>query len=77
MGWRYRRSVRLGPLRINFSRRGVGQSVGVRGLRLTRSAGGQRYLTFTIPGTGWSYRKQLGQPRRRNSQIPTVPSQSP
>jgi hypothetical protein len=77
MGWRYRKSMRIGPLRINFSRRGVGHSVGVSGLRVTHSAGGQRYLTFTIPGTGWSYRKQLGRQRRRQPSTPIAPSQPP
>jgi Protein of unknown function (DUF4236) len=60
MGWRYRKSVRLGPVRLNMSRRGIGQSIGVRGARITRSARGERYVTFTVPGTGWSYRKKLG-----------------
>ncbi|WP_341849552.1 DUF4236 domain-containing protein [Actinomadura rifamycini] len=62
MGWHYRKSIRLGPFRLNLSRRGVGHSVGARGARYTRSAHGHRYLTLRIPGTGLSWRRPL---RRR------------
>src|SRR5690349_15613097 len=34
MGWYLRKSLRLGPLRINLSKSGVGGSVGVTGLRV-------------------------------------------
>jgi hypothetical protein len=33
MGWFFRKSVGLGPLRVNFSKSGIGYSVGVRGAR--------------------------------------------
>lgn len=33
MGWYFRRSVKFGPLRLNFSKSGIGYSVGVKGLR--------------------------------------------
>jgi len=56
MGFSYRKSVRLGPFRINASKSGVGWSVGTRGVRTTVSATGRRYTTFSIPGTGVSYR---------------------
>ena len=38
MGLRYRKSVKLGGLRINFSKSGVGYSYGVKGLRYTKTA---------------------------------------
>ena len=60
MGWRYRKRVRLGPLNINLSRRGVGTSWGVPGFRVTHSANGRRYLTLSLPGTGLSWQKTLG-----------------
>jgi Protein of unknown function (DUF4236) len=52
-GWRFRRSIR-GPLGIrwNFSRRGVGISAGVRGLRIGRDARGRNYTAASVPGTG-------------------------
>jgi hypothetical protein len=34
MGWYFRRSVKFGPLRVNFSKSGVGYSFGMRGLRV-------------------------------------------
>jgi len=55
MGWSFRRSVNVGPLRINLSRSGVGYSVGGRGFRTGVRAGGRRYSTFSIPGTGIRY----------------------
>ncbi len=55
MGWSFRRSVNLGPLRINLSRSGVGYSVGGRGFRTGVRAGGRRYSTLSIPGTGIRY----------------------
>jgi hypothetical protein len=34
MGWYFRKSVGLGPLRLNLSKSGIGYSVGVRGARI-------------------------------------------
>lgn len=62
MGFYYRKSVRLGPFRVNLSRSGVGWSVGGRGLRTGVNSRGRRYTTFSLPGTGMSYRSQ-GVPR--------------
>jgi hypothetical protein len=44
MGFYMRRSLRLGPLRSNLSRHGVGYSVGVRGARIGRSTQGRPYV---------------------------------
>jgi hypothetical protein len=67
MGWRYRKSVRKGPFRFNFSKRGMGTSVGTRAVRVTQSPTGERRLTFTLPGTGLSWQKVFtrGRSRRR------------
>ncbi len=43
MGWFLRKSFRLGPLRFNLSKRGVGASVGVKGARLGVDATGKPY----------------------------------
>jgi len=56
MGFYYRKSVRLGPFRVNVSNSGVGYSVGGGGFRTGVSARGRRYNTFSIPGTGIGYR---------------------
>jgi len=56
MGFSYRKSVRAGPFRINLSKSGVGGSLGTRGVRTTVTPSGRRYTTFSVPGTGLSYR---------------------
>jgi hypothetical protein len=56
MGFQYRKSVRLGPFRVNISKSGVGYSVGGRGFRTGVSSRGKRYTTFGLPGSGISYR---------------------
>ena len=60
MGWSFRRSINLGPLRVNLGKRGVGTSVGAGPFRIGRSANGQTYRSFRIPGTGISYRSSGG-----------------
>ena len=55
MGFRFRKSVNLGPLRINLSKSGVGYSVGTKGFRVTKKATGGVRTTASIPGTGVSY----------------------
>jgi hypothetical protein len=52
MGWGFRRSINLGPLRINASKSGIGYSVGGRGFRIGKDAKGRRYTAASIPGTG-------------------------
>jgi len=60
MGWIFRRSVKLLPgVRLNFSKSGVGLSVGVPGARISLSPSGRVTRTLGIPGTGISHRKVL------------------
>jgi len=56
MGFYYRKSVRIGPFRINASKSGIGYSVGSPGFRTGVSSKGKRYTTFSLPGTGVGYR---------------------
>jgi hypothetical protein len=56
MGFYYRKSVGVGPFRVNLSNSGVGWSVGSRGFRTGVSAKGKRYTSFSVPGTGVGYR---------------------
>ena len=56
MGFYYRKSVKVGPFRINLSKSGVGYSVGGRGFRTGVSGTGRRYSSFSLPGTGVGYR---------------------
>ena len=55
MGLRYRKSINLGPVRINLSKSGVGYSVGTKGYRVTKKADGGIRKTVSIPGTGISH----------------------
>ena len=57
MGLYYRKSVNLGPFRVNLSKSGLGYSVGGRGCRVGTTARGKKYASFSIPGTGIGYRK--------------------
>jgi hypothetical protein len=57
MGFFFRRSARVGPFRLNFSKSGIGASVGVKGARLTMTPRGTTYVTV---GThGFCYRETL------------------
>lgn len=55
MGIRFRKSKNYGPFRINFSKSGVGFSVGGKGFRYTKMANGRTRKTYSLPGTGISY----------------------
>ena len=52
MGFRYRRSVKLGGLRINFSKSGIGYSYGVKGLRYTKTAKGKDRVSYVAESSG-------------------------
>ena len=74
MTFRFRRSLRLGPLRLNFAKSGLSSvSLGGRGASLNvpiGRAGGTR-ATAGLPGTGLSYSSELGRPstsQRRQAQ---------
>ena len=55
MGFYYRKSIGIGPFRLNLGKSGVGYSVGTRGFRTGLSSRGRRYTTFSLPGTGIGY----------------------
>ena len=59
MGLRFRKSINIGPLRINISKSGIGFSLGVKGFRVSRSAKGKMSATASLPGTGLSYVQNL------------------
>jgi len=44
VGFYLRKSFRLGPLRLNLSKRGVGVSAGVKGARVGVDASGREYV---------------------------------
>ena len=58
MGWYLRKAFRLGPLRLNLSKRGLGASVGVKGARLGVDATGKPYVAGGRYGL--YFRQRLG-----------------
>lgn len=59
MGMRFRKSVKLGPVRVNLSKSGVGYSVGNKFFRMTKKADGGVRRTTTLPGTGISHVEEI------------------
>lgn len=55
MGFRYRKSYKAGPFRLNVSKSGVGWSFGGKGYRYTKKVNGGTRVTKSIPGTGLSW----------------------
>lgn len=60
MGFRFRKSIKAGPVRVNLSKSGIGFSAGVKGAKITKPAKGKARTTVGIPGTGLSYSKTVG-----------------
>jgi len=56
VGFGFRKSVRLGPLRLTASKRGVTASTGLGPLRVSRSSRGRRTTTVRVPGSGLFWR---------------------
>ena len=65
MGFRFRKSISLGPFRLNFSKSGVGYSFGGKGFRVAKTATGRTRTTASSPGTGVSYVKETGAKKKR------------
>ncbi len=74
MGWTFRRSVNLGPLRLNLSKSGLGYSVGARGFRVGKDAKGRKYRTMSIPYTGIYRRDYLSTAKTPPAPLPPVPN---
>ena len=76
MGFRIRKSINLGSgVRVNLSKKGVGYSVGTKGYRLTKKAGGGIRSTTSIPGTGISYIKETHKSntvKKQDANAPTL-----
>ena len=65
MGFRIKKSIKAGPVRVNFSKSGVGYSVGGKGFRVTKKANGGVRTTASIPGTGISYVSESGRGKKK------------
>jgi hypothetical protein len=55
MGWSFRKSMNVGPFRVNASKSGVGFSLGKGPFRAGQSSRGRQYVSASIPGTGLRY----------------------
>ena len=72
MGLRFQRRLKFGPFWLNFSKSGVSASAGIPGLTFNSRG----TATTSLPGTGISYRQNLGTRERRQQQrhAPQIPS---
>lgn len=67
MGFRFRKNINFGPFRLNLSKSGIGYSIGGKGFRVTKKAGGGHRTTASIPGTGISYVKDSSKKKTSTS----------
>lgn len=58
MGFSFRKSLKIGPVRLNVSKSGVGVSAGVKGARIGVNAKGKAY--GSVGANGLTYRTQIG-----------------
>lgn len=79
MGFRFRKSFKVGPFRTTVSKSGISTSFGIKGARITKTANGRTCITAGIPGTGINYVSKNGKGRTasataNNHQQETKPS---
>jgi hypothetical protein len=75
MGYFFRRSANFGPFRLNFSKSGIGASVGIKGARLTMTP---RVTTYVTAGShGFYYRETLSPRRGAPVRTPASPVATP
>jgi len=74
MGFYIRKSFKLGPIRLNVSRSGLGMSAGVKGARFGINAGGKKYVH--VGRGGLYYRENLPGSTQQESGEPQSASDS-
>ena len=67
MGWSFRKSIKIGAVRVSIGKTGVGVSTGVKGARVGVHSSGRRHTSLSIPGTGLRYTSVSGGGRRRGA----------
>jgi hypothetical protein len=60
VSFQFRKSKKIGPLRVTASKRGLSASAGAAGVRASKSTTGRRTTTVRVPGTGAFWRKSKG-----------------
>jgi uncharacterized protein DUF4236 len=73
MGWFYRKSVKFGPFRLNFSKSGIGVSAGVKGARVST---GPRGTYLNLGTNGIYYRQKIDGPYAASSSLRGAASQT-
>jgi len=71
MGFYFRKSAKLGPFRINFSKSGIGTSFGVKGLRISNGPSGN-FINMSGP-LGIRYRQSLNANSKTNKKSEPAP----
>lgn len=82
MGWRFRRTIRTGPVQTVLTKNGIGWSLNLGICRVGVSPFGQPFVSFGLPGTGLYFIKYLGggknqQPPPSMRNITPPPAQPP
>jgi hypothetical protein len=74
MGFRWRKSIGIGPIQANLSSRGVGWSINLGVCRLGVNPQGKPYVSAGVPGTGLYFIKNLDTIREKPPQeTPSLP----
>lgn len=68
MGLRFRKSVKMGPVRLNLSNKNIGISTGIKGARVSVNSSGRATTSVGAPGTGLSYTKSLPLSKKKSQQ---------
>lgn len=66
MGLYFRKSQKIGPFRINYSKSGIGVSAGIKGARISK---GPKGTYINLSKNGIYYKKKIGSSKRKNKQI--------
>lgn len=73
MGYRFRKSIKAGPVRFTYSKSGVGWSIGGKGGRYTKLANGRSRYTVNTPIKGVTYVSEGGSKKRKNTSYSSPP----
>lgn len=69
----FRKSTKIGPIRLTASKRGLSVSAGAGPLRISRGADGKIRRTISAPGTGIYDTKVIGGTKAKSSQAAAQP----
>ena len=76
MGFNFRKSIKIGPARVNISKSGIGYSVGTKGFRVTKTAKGGTRVSAKLLGTRVSYNKSKNSKSKTKKKTNTAPKRA-